>query len=69
METAKEKLLAAKSRCQQAILDAIIEFEEFTGLDVNGVEYHKRSVPVSFGAGVCSKEVLTEKWVTIAISL
>lgn len=69
METAKEKLLAAKSECQQAILDAIVKFEEFTGLDVNGVEYHKSSTPVAFGAGMCSKEVLTRKWVTIVITL
>lgn len=69
MANEKERLLSAKSRCQQAILDAIIEFEESTGLDVGDIEYHKTDTPICFGDNVCSKETMTQKWVTIVISL
>ena len=67
--SAKDKLLAAKSKSQQAILDAIIEFEESTGLDVSDIEYHKTDTPICFGDNVRSKETMTQKWVTIVISL
>ena len=69
MANEKERLLAAKSRCQQAILDAIIEFEESTGLDVSDIEYHKTDIPICFGDNVRSKKNMTQKWVTIVISL
>ena len=62
MANEKERLLSAKSRCQQAILDAIIEFEESTGLDVSDIEYHKTSLPVF-------KDTVAKKWVTIVILL
>ena len=69
MANEKERLLAAKSRCQQAILDAIIEFEESTGLDVSDIEYHKTDIPICFSDNVCRKETMAQKWVTIVISL
>lgn len=69
MASEKERLLIAKGKCQQAILDAIIEFEESTGLDVSDIEYHKTDIPICFGDNVRSKETMTQKWVTIVISL
>ena len=69
MADEKERLLNEKSRCQQAILDAIIEFEESTGLDVSDIECHKTDTPIGFGDNVRSKETMTQKWVTIVISL
>lgn len=69
MANKKEMLLIAKGKCQQVILDAIIKFEESTGLDVSDIEYHKTDTPISFGNNMCSKETMTQKWVTIVISL
>jgi len=69
MASEKERLLIAKGKCQQAILDAIIEFEESTGLDVSDIEYHKTDTPICFGDNVRSKETMTQKWVSIIISL
>ena len=69
MASEKERLLIAKGKCQQAILDAIIKFEESTGLDVSDIEYHKTDTPISFGDNVRSKKNMTQKWVTIVISL
>lgn len=69
MASEKERLLITKGKCQQAILDAIIKFEESTGLDVSDIEYHKTDTPICFGDNVRSKETITQKWVTIVISL
>lgn len=69
MANEKERLLIEKGRCQQSILDAIIKFEESTGLDVGDIEYHKTDTPICFGDNACSKETMTQKWVTIVISL
>jgi len=60
---------SAKQVCNEKINDAIIEFEESTGLDVSDIEYHKTDTPICFSDNVRSKETMTQKWVTIVISL
>lgn len=60
---------AAKSRCNHAILDAIIEFEKTTGFDVTDIEYNKTSTPICVGHNMCSKDTVNQQWVTIVISL
>ena len=49
---------SAKDVCNRKITDAIFEFEKETGLNVSDIEFNSRN---SFG--------ITEKWVSIIISL